>query len=205
MEDLETSTPASLISFEAAEPASIDLGSLVENIDLGSLVENAEDMGLARATAVAIAQADRRKAADFVALLADFLTRITAESDGDGGQRRIHRRPTSRSSRPSGGSGDPGHGTLPGPGRSGIRSDPWLRLLAAEAKWRITGDPTAALAVATEMLSDQEWWLVGHAADLLGKLGQAAQPAVADLERLLGHEQDYTRRHVRAAMERVLS
>ncbi len=60
-----------------------------------------------------------------------------------------------------------------------------------------------ALAVAMELLADQEWWLVGHAADLLGELGHAAQPAVADLQRLLPHEQGYTRRRVRAAIEKI--
>jgi hypothetical protein len=193
MEDLDTRISDFL---QSAQPAPIDFGSLVEN---------AENMGLARATAVAIAQSDHRKAAEFVALLADFLTQITVESDGmvvsDGfiaAQLLWHVGPRALTAIPAleyclG---------LDGREYDLIR---WLRLMAAEAKWRITGDPAIALTVATEMLKDEEWWLVGHAADLLGKLGQAARPVVADLERLLGHEQDYTRRHVRAAIERVLS
>ena len=193
MEDLDTRISDFL---QAAKPAPIDLGSLVKN---------AEDMGLARATALAIAQADAEKAAVFVALLADFLTTITPESDGmvvsDGFiavQLLGHLGPLAAPAIPA---LDHCLG-LDGREYDLIR---WLRLLAAEAKWRITGDSTVALAVATEMLNDPEWWLVGHAADLLGNLGHAARPAVADLERLLGHEQDYTRRHVQAAIERVLS
>jgi hypothetical protein len=61
------------------------------------------------------------------------------------------------------------------------------------------------LSLATELLGKQEWWLVGHAAALLGELGSAAQPAIADLQRLLGHDHEYTRKHVQTAIERILS
>ena len=74
MEELDNLDTRISDFLQAAKPASIDLGSLVEN---------AEDMGLARATAVAIAEADADKAADFVSLLADFLTEIDAESNGE--------------------------------------------------------------------------------------------------------------------------
>lgn len=154
---------------------------------------------------MAIAQADANKAAAFVALLADCLTTITSESDGmvvtDGFiavQLLGHLGPLAASAISA---LDYCLG-LDGAEYDLIR---WLRLLTADARWQITGDPATALAVAMELLSDEEWWLVGHAADLLGELGQVALPAVADLERLLGHEQDYTRRHVRAAIERIVS
>ncbi len=191
LDDLDTRISDFL---QAAKPASIDLGSLVEN---------AEDMGLARATAVAIAEADADKAADFVSLLADFLTEIDAESNGEkvadgfiAAQLLGHLGPLAATAIPA---LEDCMG-LDGRDHDLIR---WLRLLAAEAEWQITGDPTVALAVAMELLNDEEWWLVGHAADLLGKLGQAGKPAVADLQRLMGHEQDYTRRHVRAAIEKI--
>jgi hypothetical protein len=166
MEDLDGRISEFL---NAAQPASIDLGSLVRN---------AEDMGLTRALAVAIAQADADKAAAFIALLTGFLTAITAESDGErvadafiAVQLLGHLGPLATPAIPSlehclG---------LDGADYDLIR---WLRLLAAEAKWRIIGDSTSALEVATELLNDAEWWLVGHAADLLGELGQAARPAV---------------------------
>jgi hypothetical protein len=77
--------------------------------------------------------------------------------------------------------------------------------MAAEAISKITGSPERALSVATELLSDKERWLVGHAADLLGRLGSAAKPVIADLQRLLHHDHEYTRKHVRAAIERILS
>jgi hypothetical protein len=77
--------------------------------------------------------------------------------------------------------------------------------MAAEAISRITGDPATAVSVAIELLADPEFWLVGHAADLLGELGPVAKAAVADLQRLLGHDHEYTRQHVGAAIERILS
>lgn len=191
MKDLDTQIAGFL---DAADPASIDLESLVKN---------AEDMGLARATAIGITLADPQKAADFVFLLADFLTTITAESDGivvGDGFIAVQLL------------GDLGPLAAPAIpaidhclGLDGREYDliRWLRLLTAEAKWRITGDPAIALAVATELLNDPEWWLVGHAADLLGGLGQVARPALADLERLLGHASEPTRRHVQAAIETI--
>lgn len=191
MDDLDTRISDFLTAAQAA------------SIDLGCLAENAEDMGLTRATAIAIAQANPQKAADFVSMLADFLTEIDNESDGmvvsDGFvavQLLGHLGPLAAPAIPA---IDRCIG-LDGSHEELVR---WLRLMAAEAKWRITGDPATALAVAMELLNDEEWWLIGHAADLLGKLGQAARPAVADLERLLGHENEFIQKHVRAAMEKI--
>ena len=45
--------------------------------------------------------------------------------------------------------------------------------------------------------------VIGHAADLLGELGSAAQPAIADLQGLLGHDHESTRRHVRTAIDKI--
>ena len=139
-------------------------------------MENAEDMGLARATAVAIAEADADKAADFVSLLADFLTEIDAESNGEkvadgfiAAQLLGHLGPLAAAAIPA-----LEHClALDGRDHDLIR---WLRLLAAEAEWQITGDPAVALAVAMEMLGDQEWWLVGHAADLLASSARRENP-----------------------------
>ena len=39
-------------------------------------------------------------------------------------------------------------------------------MMAAEGISKINGSPEPALTVATELLGDPEWWLVGHAADL---------------------------------------
>jgi hypothetical protein len=156
------------------------------SIDLGCLVEKAQEMGLSMATAVAIAQADPQKVADFVAVLSGFLGEITADSDGvviadglDIAELLGHL-------------GPPASPAIPALeyclGLDGAEYDliRWLQLMAAEAVSKITGDFTTALAVATELLADPEWWLVGHAADTLADLGPAAKPALADLERLLG-------------------
>ena len=94
-------------------------------------------------------------------------------------------------------------GKTDGPDDSLPPTQPVLVLKRISRCFKIIDDSTAALAVATEMLGDPEWWLVGHAADLLGTLGQAARPAVADVERLLGHASEPTRRHVRAAIEKI--
>ena len=140
-----------------------------------------------------------------VALLADFLTEITPDSDGEevadgyaACQLLWHLGPRASTAIPA---------LEHCLGLDGREYDliRWLRLMAAEAKWRITGDSTAALAVATELLADPEWWLVAHAADLLGEVGITAWLVVADLERLFSHENESTRKHVHAAIRRVLS
>lgn len=191
MDDLDTRLSSFLGTAESA------------SIDLRNLAEYAEEFGLAGATAVAVALADADKAADLVSLLAGYLTEISIESDSvvvsDGfmaAQLLGHLGPQATPAVPA---------LEHCMGLDGLEDDliRWLRLMAAEAKWRITADPTAALSVATEMLKDAEWWLAGHAADLLGKLGQAARPALAGLQQLLDHDHEYTRRHVRAAIERV--
>jgi HEAT repeat protein len=54
-----------------------------------------------------------------------------------------------------------------------------LRLAAAEAMWRVSGDPGHAVAVAKDMLTDEEEWLVFNACHILGELGTAARPRPA--------------------------
>ena len=73
---------------------------------------------------------------------------------------------------------------LDGAGNNSIRS---LRLAAAEAIWRISGDATAALAVATEILGDNDHYLCFHACHLLADLGPMARPTAANLQELLHH------------------
>ena len=46
-----------------------------------------------------------------------------------------------------------------------------FRLSAAEAIWRISGDTTAAVQVAKELLNDSEGNVRSEAVDLLGKVG----------------------------------
>ena len=75
-----------------------------------------------------------------------------------------------------------------------------LQLSAAEAIWRISGDTDAFLRVATEMLGDKESNIRSDAAELLGDLGPAAKPAIADLEAAPGGQ-----RRVRAAAGGTIS
>jgi hypothetical protein len=143
------------------------------------------------------------KAAELALLLADFLKGITPDSDGEAMAESYVACELLGLLAPSACRAIPALEhciRLDGSKEDLVR---WLRLMAAEARWRITGDPTAALSVGTELLNDPEWWLVGHAADLLGELGPAAKPAIANLRGLLGHEHQSARRHVRAAIERV--
>ena len=77
--------------------------------------------------------------------------------------------------------------------------------MAAKSKWRITANPAAALAVATELLNDEEFWLIAHAAGLLGEIGPTASPALPDLQRLVTHDHDYVRTHVQMAIDSILA
>ena len=173
------------------------------SIDLGSFAEQASEMGLATATALAIAQANPDKAADLVSLLADLLAEVNAASDGmvvsDG---YIAVQLLARLGRTA-------STAIPAlehcMGLDGGEYDlvRWLRLMAAEAISKITGSPEPALSVATELLGDPEWWLVGHAAEALANIGPAAKPAIAHLEQLLNHDHESTQRHVKAAIDKI--
>jgi HEAT repeat protein len=59
-----------------------------------------------------------------------------------------------------------------------------IKLSATEAIWHISGDTEIPLRVATAMLIDDESNIRCEAADLLGKLGPAARPAIAEIQRL---------------------
>ncbi len=197
MEDLDGGLELRICGFlKAAESPSIDLGNLVRNT---------EEMGWTKAAAIAIAHADPAKAADLTLLVAGFLTEIDADSDGitviggyDACRLLGHLGPRASGAIPA---LDHCIG-LDGSQEVLVR---WLWLKAVKAKWKISGDPAAALPVATGLLGDPEWWLVCHAAELLGELGPAAKPALADLRPLLDHDEEYTRKDVRAAIERILA
>ena len=81
----------------------------------------------------------------------------------------------------------------------------WLQLTAANAIWRIEGDFKPALAVATEMLTDDEGWLHEHAVEVLGNLGPAARPAVPQLQRLRDDEDEVVRQRVRECWRELWS
>jgi HEAT repeat protein len=78
-----------------------------------------------------------------------------------------------------------------------------LALESARAIWRITNDAEAQLRVAMQLLDDADDTIKAHALDLLGELGTAARPALADLQRLIGDELEYVRRHAREALEKI--
>ena len=78
-----------------------------------------------------------------------------------------------------------------------------LALESARAIWRIGGEVEAPLRVAKKLLDDEDGTIKAHAADLLGELGVAARPALANLQRLLGDESEYVRKHAREAMARI--
>jgi hypothetical protein len=146
---------------QAVESASIHLKTLDENV---------KEFGLARATALAIAQANPDKAAELVSLLAGFLMGIDSQSDGmvtSGGviaAKLLIRLGSSAST------AIPALEhclTLDGKDDTFVG---WLRMMAAEAIWRITRNPAAALAVAWESLGNNDPWLAAHADDLLGEL-----------------------------------
>lgn len=46
----------------------------------------------------------------------------------------------------------------------------WLALRAAKAIWKISGDSSPAMKVASRLADDKEAWLRVHAADLLGEI-----------------------------------
>ena len=75
-----------------------------------------------------------------------------------------------------------------------------LRLAAANAIWKISGDFADVLAVATEMLDDEEEWLCFNACHQLMELGPAAQPAADHLQRLLGHHDQCVREQAAKAL-----
>ena len=78
-----------------------------------------------------------------------------------------------------------------------------LALESARAIWHISGEAEAPLRVAMQLLTDEDDTIKAHAADLLGEMGTAARPALAGLQRLLGDESEYVRRHAREAMARI--
>jgi len=90
---------------------------------------------------------------------------------------------------------------LDGAGNEFIR---WLRLEASEAIWRISNVTDSALSIATEMLlGDEEWFLRYHAANLLGKLGPVAEPAIMHLQRSLTDEDENVRSAVGMALAAI--
>ena len=81
--------------------------------------------------------------------------------------------------------------------------NPWireLRLAAARAIWRISGDTTEALAVASEMLGDDLLRL--NACQILAHLGDAARPAAERLQDSLHHHNEWVRRAAAEALVR---
>ena len=79
-----------------------------------------------------------------------------------------------------------------------------VQLSAAEAIWQISGDTQAPLRVATKMLGDDESGNRCLAAELLGNLGPAARPAIADLQRLLDDTEEAVRRQAAEAVSRIV-
>ena len=59
------------------------------------------------------------------------------------------------------------------------------------------------LRVATEMLSDGESNVRCQAAELLGNLGPAGRPAIAELQRLLDDTEECVRRQVAGALANI--
>ena len=78
-----------------------------------------------------------------------------------------------------------------------------IKLSAAEAIWRINGDTEIPLRVASEMLGNGESNIRCHAVELLGKLGPAGRPAIAELQRLLEDDEEAVRRHVAEALAKI--
>jgi HEAT repeat protein len=78
-----------------------------------------------------------------------------------------------------------------------------LRLQVARAVWRIQQEPGFLLSIGIEALGDAKWSLRRLAAQWLGELGPAAQPAVPHLERALKDEHPSVRRHAASALERI--
>lgn len=50
-------------------------------------------------------------------------------------------------------------------------SSRWLALRAARAVWKLSGDSSSAMDIASRLADDVEAWLRVHAADLLGEIG----------------------------------
>lgn len=78
--------------------------------------------------------------------------------------------------------------------------DPWLRIYAAEALWRITGKPTRAIPALIEELESPQRQVRMHAYRLFKELGPKAKTARVPLEKLLEDKRGY----VRAAASKAL-
>ena len=78
-----------------------------------------------------------------------------------------------------------------------------VQLSAAETIWQISGDTQPPLRVATKMLGDDESSNRCLAAELLGNLGPAARPAIAELQRLLGDAEDAVQRQAAEAIAKI--
>jgi len=83
--------------------------------------------------------------------------------------------------------------------------DHYMQFCASAALWSITKDTGEALATAMAWLGDEDGWVKCRAADLLGMLGTAARSTVADLQRLLAHDDEHVRCHAEEALKRIMA
>jgi HEAT repeat protein len=78
-----------------------------------------------------------------------------------------------------------------------------VRLSAAEAIWRISGETEPAVRVAMEMLGSGESEVRCSAVELLGNLGPVARPALPDLQRLLDDAEEAVRQRAKVALRNI--
>lgn len=78
-----------------------------------------------------------------------------------------------------------------------------MRLAAARAIWKITGDPTLSVGVCERLLADRECWYRRHAVELLDDIGhEAALPA---LRQRLADARPEVRQAAAQAVARIMS
>ncbi|MBW3540229.1 MAG: HEAT repeat domain-containing protein [Planctomycetes bacterium] len=83
--------------------------------------------------------------------------------------------------------------------------DARVRIAAAEALWRLTGDASAVLPSLVEGLTNPARQIRVRAYRLLLELGPAARPAIVPLERLLEDDRPHVRRAAEEALRKLLS
>ena len=89
-------------------------------------------------------------------------------------------------------------------------SDDGLRLAAAKAIWKLSGDVETALRVAREMLDHPDVSIRLDAVDLLGEIGPDARFLLRELQRLLDAKGDderieYLRQRIEAVMAAIMA
>jgi HEAT repeat protein len=78
-----------------------------------------------------------------------------------------------------------------------------IKLSAAVAIWRISGDTVVPLRVAGEMLEHAESNIQCATVELLGTLGPAARPAIGDLQRLLEDSEEAVQQCAAKALAKI--